>query len=63
MTHRIREIRIGRSMTQQELAKVIGISQSAVAKWESGSCQPSLDNLLKAAAVLGCSMDELIKSS
>ena len=63
MTHRIREIRIRCGMTQQQLAEAIGITPSAVTKWETGSCQPSLENLFKAAAALGCSMDELIKSS
>ncbi|MBQ8953360.1 MAG: helix-turn-helix transcriptional regulator [Clostridia bacterium] len=60
MTHRIREVRIGHSMTQQELAEAIGVTQTAITKWETGSCKPSLENMVKAARALKCSMDDLI---
>ena len=60
MTHRIREIRMYNGMTQQQLADAIGITASAVTKWETGSCKPSLENMLKVARALKCSMDDLI---
>jgi len=41
----LREARLRASLTQQQLARRAGTSQSAVARWESGAVQPSLERL------------------
>ncbi|HLI51017.1 MAG TPA: helix-turn-helix transcriptional regulator [Thermomicrobiaceae bacterium] len=40
------------SLTQQELARLIGTTQSAVAKWENGVNVPRLDTVQRLASVL-----------
>ncbi len=45
--------RIKKGMTQQQIAEKIGTKQSAIARLESGSVNPSLDLLQKVAGVLG----------
>lgn len=45
--------------TQVEFAARLGVSQAAVAGWESGESYPSADKLPTIAEVLGCSIDEL----
>lgn len=48
-------------MTQQELAKKMNVSQSAVSLWESKKTTPLKKTWKKLAKVLGCTVDELLK--
>jgi transcriptional regulator with XRE-family HTH domain len=41
----LREGRLRAGLTQQQLARRAGTSQSAIARWESGAVQPSLERL------------------
>ncbi len=45
--------RIKSKMTQQDVAKKVGTKQSAIARLESGSVNPSLEFLQKIAQVMG----------
>ncbi len=45
--------RIKRSITQKELAKQMGTTQSSIARLESGNVNPSLEFLQKIAQVMG----------
>ena len=47
-------------MTQVELAKALGVNQSAVTQWESGLTSPRLDKLQAMAALFKCTLDELV---
>lgn len=46
-------------LTQEELADKVGVSKSAVAKWETDGGLPDRDNLRRLAEILGVSVDEL----
>ena len=46
-------------LTQEELSKKIGVSKSAVAKWETDGGLPDRDNLKKLSEVINVSVDEL----
>mgnify|MGYP004551790127 FL=1 len=46
-------------LTQRELADVLGVERSTVAKWESGAAYPRASQLPALAKALGCSIDEL----
>jgi transcriptional regulator with XRE-family HTH domain len=58
---RIREIRKERGMTQKELAQMVGVDQSAVAQWETGTSGPHRNKLSKLAQALECTVDDLLK--
>lgn len=47
-------------MTQAELAKALGVYQSAITQWENGLTSPRLDKLQAMAALFKCSIDELV---
>jgi transcriptional regulator with XRE-family HTH domain len=47
------ETRAGAGMNQAQLAAALGISQAAVAAWESGSEVPRVDMLERLAQVCG----------
>ena len=57
---KIRLFREKAGLSQRELAAAIGVSQPAVAQWEIGAAQPTLDNLRKAAEILGCNPGDLL---
>ena len=58
----IKNIREKKGITQQELATSLGVSQSTVAMWETNNSLPRTDKLPAIAKVLGCTIDELLKS-
>lgn len=57
----IREYRLKRKLTQEELAEMVGVDSSNVAKWETGVHKPRADMLVLLAKVLQCSVDELLR--
>ena len=58
----IRKYRKERKLKQSELALLIGVTRTAVTKWESGETSPRTDRLLKIADVLRCSVDDLLNA-
>lgn len=49
--------RLARTLSQSELAVLCGTTQSAIARFESGSRPPKLDTLLRIAAALDCELE------
>ncbi len=47
------DARINRGLTQTQLANRIGTTQSAIARFESGAGNPTLDFLMKVSEALG----------
>ena len=56
----IKEARKALGLTQEQLAKLVGVTQGTVAQWECGLTHPSFENLKRVAAALNVSVDELI---
>lgn len=50
-------------LTQAELSEKIGVSKSAVAKWETDGGIPSIDNLGKISKILGLSIADLHRTA
>lgn len=46
-------------MTQEELADIIHVSKSAIAKWETDGGIPDRDNLKKLSSIIHVSVDDL----
>ncbi len=55
----IKRLREGRKLTQQQLAKLMGVSDKAVSKWETGRGYPDITLIEPLAAALGVSVIEL----
>ncbi len=60
MASRIRAARRALGITQDELARRIGVSRSAIAQWETDRTGQVQANLARVAAVLGVSIGYLI---
>lgn len=58
--NQIRMYREKRGLTQAELAFILEVSRTAVVKWETDVANPKVDNLVKLAKALRCSVDELL---
>jgi len=56
---RIREIR-GFDLTQEEFARVLGIGQAAVSKFEKGQSFPGVKTLIRLKAFSGRSLDWIV---
>jgi transcriptional regulator with XRE-family HTH domain len=56
---RLTELRKGRNLSQEELAKQIGCSQSLIAHIESGTKDPGKENKIKLAKLFGVTVDYL----
>lgn len=60
MKNRIREAREKASLTQEELARKVGVTQAAVTQWETGQTMPKIPTLAAVAETLNVSIDYLI---
>lgn len=60
LKERIRLYRQDNNLTQEELAKLLYVSRSSIAKWEQGRSLPSLDLLVQMAKLFNLSIDDLI---
>ena len=56
----IRALRKEAGLTQEQLAEALGVSVSAVHKWESGKANPELEMLVEIAAFFETSVDVLL---
>lgn len=61
MVMRIKTIREGKDMTQQELATQMAVAQTTVSQWETETALPRARDLPRLATVLACSIDELFE--
>ena len=56
-------LRKSKSLTQEELAKILYVSRSAVAKWEQGRSTPDVEILKKIANYFSISLNEFIQDT
>lgn len=56
----IRNLRKKAGFTQVQLAEKLSVTQAAVSQWEQGLRYPNIALAIKLAALLGCTIDELL---
>jgi putative transcriptional regulator len=61
--NRIKEIRQRRSLTQRQLAEIIGTTQKRISYWETERHTPTLQYAIKIATALECSLEELTRKT
>jgi transcriptional regulator with XRE-family HTH domain len=57
---RLKELRESRDLTQQELAKIINLSQQTIGHYEVGRAKPDVDTLNLLANFFGTTVDYLL---
>jgi transcriptional regulator with XRE-family HTH domain len=57
---KLQQLRKQRNLTQEELARILFVSRTAVSKWESGRGYPSIDSLKAIADHFEITVDQLL---
>lgn len=58
---RLKALRRGRQLTQEEVVEPLGVSQSALSGWENGVITPRPDQLERLAPIIGGDLTELLQ--
>lgn len=56
----LKNARKGCGLTQQQVAKSLGVVESCYANWEQGRTEPNIEMLRKLCEIFDISIDELI---
>ncbi|MDE7215629.1 MAG: helix-turn-helix domain-containing protein [Clostridia bacterium] len=57
---RLKELRTEKGLSQMQLAIILGISQSAIAKWELGKTEPTASAIISISKYFGESTDYIL---
>lgn len=60
MGEKLKALRLGKKMTQKQVADIIGLAISAVSSYESGSRYPSYDVLVQLSRIFHVTTDYLL---
>lgn len=58
-SQRLKELRLKKGLTQQEIADLVHVNRVTYTNWEKGKREPSFENLFKLADLLEVSLDWL----
>lgn len=61
LSEKLKELRTGAGLTQEQVAEKLGVTRSAIARWESGKGIPDISNLILISDYFNISLDEMIK--
>ena len=59
---RIYNLRKGKGLSQSELGDLVGVSNKAVSKWETGEAKPAIPQLIKLSKIFDVSMDDILET-
>ena len=59
---KLQELRKRKGLTQEELARSLYVSRTAISKWESGRGYPNIDSLKAIAKFFALTVDELLSA-
>ena len=57
---RIKELRLEKGLSQEELGQFLNIQKSAISKYERGALEPNKTMLIKMSELFHCSVDYLL---
>ena len=57
---KLKEKRIQKGLTQEELGRAVGVSYRTIYQYETGRREPKLKILRALATVLSCTIDEIV---
>lgn len=57
----LKKMRLKRRLSQEDIAKKMGVTPATVCRWENGEFLPRADKLIALAKVLKCSVSALLK--
>lgn len=57
---KIKQLRKNKKLSQEQLANILSVERSTVAKWETGKALPRTDKLTEIAKALDCTVADLL---
>lgn len=60
LSERLHDLRIGKRLSQRQVATLIGVNPSTISTYESATRLPSYSSLIRLAKVYGVSVDYLL---
>lgn len=60
---RLYNLRKGKGLSQTELGNLVGVTNKAVSKWETGEAKPALTQLIKLSKIFDVSVEEILDST
>ena len=60
---KIKNLRMRQGLSQQELSRLLGISDRAISKWELGYSQPSANHLIALAQIFGANIEDFLSTA
>ena len=57
---RLKELRLEKGISQNDLGKILNVSKMAISHWESGHSEPSITQLIMLANYFEVSVDYLV---
>lgn len=60
---KISKLRIGKGISQEQLAERLGVSRQSVSKWEMGQALPQIDKVVLLCELFSVSCDDLLRES
>ena len=61
MENKIKEYRKRKNLSQEQIAKEMGLKQHTISQWETGERTPNVKKALKLAEMLGTTVESLYK--
>jgi transcriptional regulator with XRE-family HTH domain len=61
LAKQLSDIRTAKGLSQAALARLLGVSRSAVHNWEAGHRTPTLEQTCALATALECTVDQLVR--
>lgn len=61
LSEKLKTLRANAGLTQEQIAEKLGVTKSAIARWESDKGIPDISNLILISDYFNISLDELIK--
>ena len=58
--NRLKELRISKNLSQEELSNILNVRKSSISNWETGKATPTFDMLTKIAQYFGVTIDYLL---
>lgn len=58
---KLRQARLSKELTQEQVGESIGVSRQTISNWETGKSLPDVVSVIKLSDLYGISLDELLK--
>ena len=60
LSNKLKQLRNERSLTQEDICRVLNVSKNCYASYEQGRTEPNISMLIKLADIFSVSVDELV---